>query len=176
MEEGLVLIPITVQTLIMLPPPSPSILVLCPEEDYGKKETCRIVPILIGIPEATQLSLALEDRRLDRPTTHDLFMDALTNLDATVHRVEIYRVDGKVFYSLLYLQAGDRTITLDARPSDAISLAIRQNAPIAMADDVLQKASFPYIFKNPTEDQKEMDEFREFVQNLNPDDFLQDEE
>lgn len=158
----------------MLPPPSPSILVLCPEEDYGKKETYRIVPILIGTSEATQLSLALGNQRYNRPMTHDLFMDAITSLDAIVSRVEIYKVDGKVFYSHLILHAGDRTITLDARPSDAISLAVRQNAPIAMEEDVLQKASFPYVIRGQVDEEKELEEFREFVQNLDPDDFLAD--
>ena len=166
------MIPVCIQTLIVSPLPAPSILVLCPESDYGKEETCRIVPIMMGVPEATQIGVALEGSKLKRPMTHDLFLDALTNLDTTVDRVEIYDVDGKVFFARLVLRTENRIIELDARPSDAISLAIRQNAPVYMTEEVLRKASYPFIFNKGADPQKEMEEFHAFVQNLAPNDFL----
>lgn len=168
------MIPIQIQTLVVSPVPAPSILILVPEEDYGKKETCRVVPIIIGMQEATMLGLALEGGRYERPTTHDLFMDALTNLDTTVDRVEIHDVDGKVFHARLILRTTNRIITLDARPSDAIALAVRQNAPLYMSEEVLQKASFPYIFQNTPDAKDEMEKFHTFVQNLDPNDFLEE--
>lgn len=168
------MVPVHIQALIMSPAPAPSILVLIPEEDYNKKTACRVVPIMIGTPEATMLGVALEGSKLDRPTTHDLFLDAMTNLDTAVDRVEIHDVDGRLFRSRLILRTENRIITLDSRPSDAIALAVRQNAPVYMTEDVLNKASFPYIFQTTPDSQQEMEDFHTFVQNLDPNDFLEE--
>lgn len=78
--------------------------------------------------------------------THDLFLDALTNLDARIDHVLINEVNGPTFYAKLVLRQHSRLIELDARPSDALALAIRQEAPIYMNEDVLERASFPYVF------------------------------
>ena len=76
--------PVNVQTLIVSAAPAPSILVLQPIEEPSQPGKYRIVPIWVGMNEATQLGIALEKARLARPMTHDLFLDALTNLDARV--------------------------------------------------------------------------------------------
>ena len=165
------MIPVSVQTLIVAPAPSPSILVLCPTEDYEAHASCRVVPIWMGAPEAAMLGMALEKGKYARPLTHDLLLDAISNLDATIERAEIVDVSGHTFYAHLILRDGERLITLDARPSDAISLAIRQDAPLFMAEEVLEAASFPFIFRKDAYDEKELDEFREFVESLSPEDF-----
>ena len=164
------MIPVDVLTLIMSPMPGPSILVLQPTADLGKKQNGRVIPIWVGVSEATQLGIALEHVRFARPMTHDLFLDALTNLDSVVESVVIDDVQGPTFFAKLKLQHHGRTITLDARPSDAISLALREQAPLYMTETVLEKASFPYLF-NENNEEEELEEFRDFISHIAPEDF-----
>lgn len=165
------MVPVSIQTLIMTAAPSPSIVVLQPEEEATEKRTRRIVPIWIGAAEAAQLGIALEKSRFSRPMTHDLFLDALTNLDACVDHVLINDVKGATFFARLTLRQHGRLIDLDARPSDALSLATRQEAPIYIEESVLEKASFPYVFRKNPQDEEEIAEFHEFLENIAPDDF-----
>ncbi len=131
----------------------------------------RILPIWIGGNEAIQLSIAIEHANLPRPMTHDLFLDALTNLDACIDHVLISDVKGQTFFAQLVLHQGSRLITLDARPSDAIALAVRQDAPFYIDETVLDKSSYPYLFKENKSDEVELEEFRSFLEELNPEDF-----
>lgn len=163
--------PVNVQTLIVSAAPAPSILVLQPIEEPSQPGKYRIVPIWVGMNEATQLGIALEKARLARPMTHDLFLDALTNLDARVDHVVINDVKGPTFFARLALRQGGRLIELDARPSDALSLAVRQEAPIYIEDNVLERASFPYLFKKAPDEEEELEEFRTFLEELAPEDF-----
>lgn len=162
-----------VLTLIMTGHGSPSVVVLEPmEETTG--QASRIVPIWIGSTEAAQLGIALEQAKLPRPLTHDLFLDALTNLDATVDHVLIDDVKKQTFYAKLVLRQGGRLIALDARPTDALALALRQHAPLHMTEEVLERGSFPYIFKTPKNEEVELQQFHSFIDNLKPEDFLDD--
>lgn len=164
------MISVHVQTLIMSQDTSPSILVLCSSET-DLSAAPRFMPIWIGIPEAAQIGLALEDIRLPRPLTHDLFIEALTNLDTYVDHVLITDVKNSTFYATLTLRHHGRLIELDARPSDAIALALKQNARIYVLDSVFEKASFPFELAT-NKDEKDLEAFHEFVSNLDPDDFL----
>ena len=169
-------IPVRVQTLIVSSAPSPSVLVLRPDEEAVDGKT-RIVPIWVGSVEASHLGMALENARCARPMTHDLFLDALTNLDARVDHVVIDGMKGPAFFSKLVLRQAGRLIQLDARPSDAISLAVRQGAPLFIEEGTLEKGSFPFVFKEKTgsgaesESEAELDEFRQFLNDITPDDF-----
>lgn len=103
------------------------------------------------------------------PTTHDLLLDALTNLDASVDHVLIDKVKGSLFFAKLTLSQHGRLIELDARPSDALSLALREDAPLYINEDVLERASYPYIVRKPIEDEsaeEELEEFRSFLEDL----------
>lgn len=165
------MIPVRVQTLIMSAAPAPSIIVLRPIEDEPQGDKFRIVPIWIGIHEATQMGIALERARFSRPMTHDLFLDALTNLDACIDYVNIYDINESTFFAKLVLRQHDRLIELDARPSDALALALRQEAPIYIEESVLERASFPYVFRKHPAAETEVSEFRKFVESLAPEDF-----
>lgn len=168
------MVPITVQTLIVTAAPGPSVVVLRPLEDSVSEGKYRIVPIWVGVAEATQLSLALEHTKMPRPMTHDLFLDAITNLDARIDHVLINDVKGAMFFSKLFLRQHDRLIELDARPSDALSLALRQEAPLFIEESVLERASYPYIVRKKLDEsfaQKELAEFHSFLEDLNPEDF-----
>ena len=167
------MVPVNIQTLIVSSAPAPSIIVLQPIEEAPQADKYR-VPIWVGINEATQMGVALEKARFSRPMTHDLFLDALTNLDARVDHVVINDVKGSTFFARLTLRQHERLIDLDARPSDALALAVRQKAPIYIEDHVLEKASFPYVVKKSRpnlDDVRELADFRRFLEKLDPDDF-----
>lgn len=164
------MIPLRVLTLIVTKPTQPSVLVLEAIEDSPEGKT-RVIPIWIGPNEAAQISLAIEHAHPARPLTHDLFLDAITNLDARVESVVIHDVKKQTFFAHLYLMQGGRTIELDARPSDALALALRQGAPFFVEEDVLEKASFPHLFKPHLNPEEEMREFKTFLEGVTPEDF-----
>lgn len=164
------MIPVYLQTLIVSKAPSPSIIVLRPDEEAQQGKS-RIVPIWIGAVEAAHLGMALENARPSRPMTQDLFLDAITNLDARVDHMVISEVRGPHYFAKLVLRQADRLIELDARPSDAISLAIRQGAPLFIEEDALDKGSFPFVFKKETSVEEELDNFRSFLDEIAPEDF-----
>lgn len=165
------MIPVKVQTLLMSQDASPSILVLSALQSEDLEVDPRFIPIWIGLPEAAQIGLALEDIRLPRPLTHDLFINAIASLDAYVDHVLITDVKASTFYATLTLRQHGHLIELDARPSDAIALAIKQNASIYVMEKVYEKALFPFKL-NPENNEQDLEEFHEFVSNLSPDDFL----
>lgn len=164
------MVPLKVLTLVVANPMQPSVLVLQPVEDTPAGKA-RIVPIWIGPSEAAQIGMALEQVKLNRPMTHDLFLDALTNLDARIDSVVIYQVKGQVFFSHLMMSQGGRLITLDARPSDSIALALRQDAPLYIEESVLDAASFPFLFRGEQQTEAELAEFKTFLDHISPEDF-----
>ena len=124
----------------------------------------RYLPIWVGAVEASAIAFAQQGLVPVRPLTHDLFTSVLRMVDAQVERVEITDLIGGVFYAELHL-AGGRTIS--ARPSDAIALALRAAAPITAADSLFSKAGIEI----PDQSDDEVEKFREFLDQINPDDF-----
>ena len=165
------MVEVKVLTLIVMASGAPSFLVLEPIEEHVSEGKSRVVPICIGNPEALSLGAVLEQSRFTRPLTHDLMLDAMTNLDARVDHVFINDVKGGTFYARLCLMQHDRLIDLDARPSDAIALALRQDAPVYIDETVLERASFPYLFKRPYDEERIVDDFKAFLEGVSPDDF-----
>ena len=165
------MIELKVLTLIVAGAQSPSFLVLEPDEPHVVEGKSRVVPIAVGPVEALNLGFTIEDTRFSRPLTHDLMLDALTNLDAIIDHVLICDVKGGTFYARLCLSQHGRIIDLDARPSDAISLALRQGAPVYATEDVLDRASFPYLFRKPLDEEAAVSDFQDFLKDLSPDDF-----
>ena len=165
------MIPLKILTLIVTAHGQPSILVLEPLEETLEPGVKRIIPIWIGTNEAGQLGAAIEKVKLPRPMTHDLFLDALTNLDARVDHVILNDLKGQTFFAKLYLRQGGRLVELDARPTDAISLALRQDAPFLITEELLERASYPYFYAPSQNPEEELREFRTFLTDLSPDDF-----
>ncbi len=99
----------------------------------------RVVPIVIGPFEAQAIWLALSDESPQRPLTHDLMRNILQRLGVSIDRVVIDDLWQGTFYAKIYLLQGDEEIEIDARPSDAIALALRFRAPIYMAESVLEQ-------------------------------------
>ncbi len=98
----------------------------------------RKLPILIGPYEAQAISLPLEGTRPDRPMTHDLVRSIVDRLNATLDRVVIDDLWNTIYYAKLYVRSATEEIEIDARPSDAIALAVRFDAPIYVADGILE--------------------------------------
>lgn len=164
------MIPLRILTLVVSSPSQPSVLVLEPVED-SPDGLARVLPIWIGPNEAAYVGMALEGARTKRPLTHDLFLDAITNLDARVDHVLIQEIEGHVYYSKLVLKQAGRLVELDARPTDAITLAVRQGAPLFITEEVLESGSFPYVFKRNHREESELEDFRSFLEDLSPEDF-----
>ncbi|MBQ9000773.1 MAG: bifunctional nuclease family protein [Eggerthellaceae bacterium] len=168
------MVEVKVLTLIVTGGGSPSFLVLEPIEEHVSEGKSRVVPICVGGYEALGLGSVLEGTRFTRPMTHDLLLDALTNLDARIDHVFINDVKSGTFYARLVLAQHGRLVDLDARPSDAIALALRQGAPVYIDETVLERASFPYLFKRPYDEERIVDEFKDFLEGISPDDFSTD--
>jgi uncharacterized protein len=130
----------------------------------------RALPIWIGQNEARAILSVLENQSPPRPMTHDLLGNCLTTLGVTLDRVIIHALEDNTFFAVLTLKQGDKTERLDARPSDAIALALRMNAPIWVMEEVVADASIPV---DQEADEEERQAFRDFIDNIRPEDFSQ---
>ena len=110
-----------------------------------KDETGTVsLPIWIGITEATSIASAIKQIAMARPLTHDLFYDLLQQLGITVQRIVITELRESTYFAELILGQGDKALVLDARPSDAIAMALRASAPIFVAQQVLDQAKIAF--------------------------------
>ena len=101
----------------------------------------RRIPIIIGTPEAQSIAIFLENLHPPRPLTHDLFVSVLKLLNITLKEINIYKYEEGIFHSELIFNDGMKDIFLDSRTSDAIALALRVNAPIYMANNIMKEVS-----------------------------------
>jgi len=99
-----------------------------------------VMPIWVGIFEANAIALEIEKVATPRPMTHDLARNLIRNLNARLERVVISELKDDTFYAKLWLQQGSDPLVIDARPSDALALALRADCPIYVTDEVMQKA------------------------------------
>ena len=105
----------------------------------------RFLPIIIGISEVTAIKMKISGIQPPRPLTHDLLKNTIAQLGATLQRIVITRLEFNTFFAKLILQAKDGTLQeIDARPSDSIAVALRAEAPIFVADDVLNQVASSY--------------------------------
>jgi len=107
----------------------------------AENEGARRVPIMIGTPEAQSIAIFLERLRPPRPITHDLFIALAKTLNITIKEVFIYKYEDGVFFSELIFDDGTKEIHLDSRTSDAIAIAIRANADIYIAEEIMKEVS-----------------------------------
>lgn len=133
-------------------------------------ESGKLLPIWIGHSEATAILLKLQQVEPPRPMTHDLLFNLITELGFVLERVEITRLEESTFYAALIVRAEDRTVAVDSRPSDSIALAVRAHVPILVAEDVMEEAGL--IPDEEYDEEAEVERFRDFLENVNPGDFL----
>jgi len=128
----------------------------------------RYLPIWIGAGEATAIALALEGIEPQRPLTHDLLSTIVRRLDAAVERVIVTELRDGVYYADLILTHNGSEITLSSRPSDAIALAARTDAPISVLPGVLDEAG---VEIRDEDEEEAVARFRSFLDSVNPEDF-----
>ncbi|MBR6098688.1 bifunctional nuclease family protein [bacterium] len=133
------------------------------------KENRRALPIWIGSAEASAIIRKIENLTVARPMTHDLIINVIEKTGYTLEKIEINDVEKETYYAKLYLKNDkDEYIEIDSRPSDAIAIAIRVDAPIYVAPTVLSSGS---VSTDSAKDEEEAQEFKEFVQSIKPSDF-----
>src|SRR6266536_6687311 len=104
------------------------------------KDGQRVLPIWVGIFEANAIALQMENIPTPRPMTHDLLRNIIEDLNASVQKIVVCDLQENTFYALIYLALNGGTVAIDARPSDAIALALRTHAPIFVEDTVIDNA------------------------------------
>ena len=132
------------------------------------------LPIWIGLLEATSMAAELEGIKMARPLTHDLLRTILTELSATVDWIEDSELRENTYFAMIYLRVADRQLTIDARPSDAISLALRTKSPIYVAKAVLEASSVLQQMDDghdPDLSNISRDKWAEILEKMSPDDF-----
>lgn len=135
-------------------------------------ERPRVLPILIGGPEASAIHSAMEGIVPPRPLTHDLLVTVMLALGATLERVVITEVREHTFFAELHLRTAAGEIVVSSRPSDAIALAVRTTAPIFAEEALLDEAAVEAPEEAQEGDEEAiLDEFRDFLDDVSPDDF-----
>lgn len=130
----------------------------------------RQLPILIGDTEARAIVFALDGVPTPRPLTHDLLVDVVRDLGATVESIAITELRDRTFFAELHLDRGGERIVVSSRPSDAVALAVRVGCPIRVADAVIEEAGFVEEPEERPADEM-LEEFKEFIETLTPEDF-----
>lgn len=151
----------------------------------GGKDSEMYLPIWIGAFEAEAIRIALSEIPTPRPLTHDLLKSALDETGFSTDSVIIHTLEDEVFHALISISRGDEKYQLDARPSDAIAIAVRMNTPIFVDDEVMKKAAIsptPAIINEIFENEKPstvndnpetLGAFKDFLDSLDMDDFGQ---
>jgi bifunctional DNase/RNase len=126
----------------------------------------RALPIWVGPVEANAIALQVENVAPPRPMTHDLFRRLLTALNATVSRVVIAELRGSTYYAYLEIEREGERLFLDARPSDALAIALRTGAPVFVTPDVLDQARSLEV----SSEQADQERLQRWLESLDPDD------
>lgn len=131
-------------------------------------ENRKALPIWIGSAEASAIIRCIEGLVVQRPMTHDLIENIIEKVGYTLTKIEINNVEKETYFATLYLTKDEETIEIDARPSDAIAVAMRANAPIFVTANVLMNGA---VSTDSAKDAEEAAEFKDFIQNIKPSDF-----
>ncbi|MFP6663397.1 MAG: bifunctional nuclease family protein [Deltaproteobacteria bacterium] len=157
--QGLTLDPISKTPIVVL-------------RDENRKLT---LPIWVGLLEATAMASELEGTRVSRPLTHDLLRSILDSVEIQVESVEVNDLRDHTYYSLVNLRHGDRSWSVDARPSDAIALALRVKCPIWVAKHVLEQSNLLIPDSEATREENlsaiSPEKWADILAKMSPDDF-----
>jgi bifunctional DNase/RNase len=149
--KGLVIDPISKMPIVVL-------------QDLNNEQ---LLPIWIGVFEANAISLKMENITTPRPMTHDLVKNFLQQLGISIEKIVVNDVRDNTFYANIYCRHNDSIIKIDSRPSDAIALSLRMNAPIFVEDEVVKKAQ-SLKFEDRLEDSEKL---KKWLESLKPEDF-----
>ncbi len=141
--------------------------------------TNRFLPIWIGHPEAAAILARLQDSETPRPMTHDLFATVLNEMDAEVTKISVVEMRDSTFYAKITLKRDGKEIEFDARPSDAIALALRAKAPIFAADEVIEASAIQMEHEDEqsatADPERLVEDFKQFLEDVRPEQFGADD-
>jgi bifunctional DNase/RNase len=135
----------------------------------------KFLPIWIGHPEADAILMKLQGASTPRPMTHDLVTDMLEQLDAQVTRITVTELKENTFYASITVAQNGSEVEIDSRPSDAIALAVRAEAPIFANERVIEESAIEFEGEEVKEEEI-VDEFRKFLDDVSPDQFAVEED
>jgi len=130
------------------------------------REGAKTLPIWVGMFEANAIALQIENISTPRPMTHDLLRNVIHDLKASVQKIVVCDLQDSTFYALIYLALNGEVVAIDARPSDAIALALRTRAPIFVEETVIDNAKTVDV----TADKADADRLHKWLESLDPDD------
>ena len=139
----------------------------------------KFLPIWIGHPEAAAILMKLQSQAPPRPMTHDLVTDMLEQLGAQVTRIAVTELRENTFYAQITVQLDGSEVEIDSRPSDAIALAIRADAPIYAANQVIEESAIEFDEGDEVSDEDieaKVSEFKAFLENVSADEFAEPHE
>ena len=148
--KGLMVDPVTNMPIILL------------RDSDGQK----VLPIWVGIYEANAIALQIENVSTPRPMTHDLLKNVITDLKGTIRKIVVSDLKDNTFFALIYLEVNGETVAIDARPSDAIALALRARAPIFVEESVIDNAK---PFDPGGGEKPDTERLQKWLENLDPD-------
>jgi bifunctional DNase/RNase len=140
-------------------------------------EGTRVLPIFIGAPEATAIAYALQHVEVPRPMTHDLLAEVVGALGSRLKSVEVTELVDNTYFATLRLEAGTGEILVSSRPSDAIALAVRVDAPILVSDELMEECGREMDLSEDAPDDEGateaelVEKLREFLDTVKPEDF-----
>jgi bifunctional DNase/RNase len=129
------------------------------------KEGQRVLPIWVGGAEANAIAVQLENITTPRPMTHDLLRNVIHDLKADIQKIVVSDLKENTFYALIYLKVNGEAVAVDARPSDAIALALRSRAPIFVEDRVIDHARSADM----APEKEDSERLQKWLENLDPD-------
>jgi hypothetical protein len=136
----------------------------------------KFLPIWIGHPEAAAILMKLQDQTPPRPMTHDLLTDMLEQLDARVIRICVTELKESTFYATITVVQNGSEIDIDSRPSDAIALAVRAEAPIFADERVIEESAIEFEGEGDVNEEQIVSDFKKFLDDVTPEEFAQQEE
>jgi bifunctional DNase/RNase len=157
--------PVSIHGLAMDPKNNSPILLL---KDDGVQ---RALPVWIGMYEANAIATCLSGLESPRPMTHDLLYNMITQAGYKVSRVVITELKDTTFYAVVYLSSNSGDIELDSRPSDAVALAVRSEAPIFVMEDILDRSAVDMSTIEEDTATSQKDKWLEMLENMDPEDY-----
>ncbi|MGD2125615.1 MAG: bifunctional nuclease family protein [Desulfobacteraceae bacterium] len=131
----------------------------------------RTLPIWIGFLEANAIASELEGMKFSRPMTHDLLKNILELINVKVKSVEVCGLKNNTYYASIHIIHNDKEISIDARPSDALALSLRVNAPIYAAEEVINRSKQIHLKAEPDDTSEQGKKWQDILEKLDPDDF-----
>jgi bifunctional DNase/RNase len=128
------------------------------------KDGTRVLPIWVGVFEANAIALQIENVSTPRPMTHDLLKNVISDLRGRIERIVVSDLKDNTFFALIYLNVNGEALAIDARPSDAIALALRARAPIFVEEKVIEQAKTVDL----TPDKGETERLQKWLEFLDP--------